>query len=62
MTLPKPLYESLPALYVVASIFTLYTLESWTSFVCGVLLGVAGIAILFMRRNFRQQLSLNSFN
>lgn len=62
MTLPKPLYEGLPVLYVVSGIVTLFTLESWSSFVAGVLLGVAGIAILFMRRNFRQHLTLNSLN
>ena len=53
MMLPKPVYESIPSLYVVAGISAIYTVDSFMSFISGILLGGSGIVILCLRRNYR---------
>jgi len=53
MKMPKPVYESLPALYVVGGIAAISTVDSFMSFVSGILLGISGVLIMFMRRNYR---------
>ena len=53
MTLPKPIYESLPALYVVAGITATAAVDSFMSFISGILMGGCGIAIMCLRRNYR---------
>ncbi len=53
MRLPKLVYELYPAMYVIGGIATMYLVESMVSFLCGLLLGAGGVAILFLRRNYR---------
>ena len=60
MRLPKSVYEVYPALYIVAGICAMSLVESPMSFLSGLLLGVGGVSILFLRRNYRatkQQIS-----
>lgn len=54
MHLPKPLYESLPVLYVLAGIAAIVTVDSFMSFISGILMGSSGVMILLLRRNYRQ--------
>lgn len=66
MFLPKPVYEALPCLYVVAGIVCLYVvsgvilvpslmeLESVLLFASGVILGAVGIAIISLRYSYRK--------
>jgi len=54
MNMPKPIYESLPTLYVIGGIAAISNVDSFMSFISGILLGTSGILILFMRRNYRQ--------
>ena len=53
MTMPKPIYESLPILYVLGGIAAISTVDSFMSFISGVLLGSSGVLILVLRRNYR---------
>ena len=53
MRLPKFMYESYPILYVLIGIASMSMVESYMSFLCGFLLALSGISILFMRRNYR---------
>lgn len=53
MTLPKPVYESIPALYVLTGIVAMSTIDSFMSFISGILMGGSGIAIMCLRRNYR---------
>lgn len=55
MNMPKPVYESLPALYVIGGVTAISTVDSFMSFVSGILLGCSGILILIMRRDYRRQ-------
>lgn len=55
MNMPKPVYESLPALYVVGGIAAISTVDSFMSFISGILLGCSGVLILLMRRDYRRQ-------
>ena len=54
MNMPKPLYESLPALYVIGGIAAMSTVDSFMSFVSGILLGCSGVMIMIIRRDYRQ--------
>ncbi|MDH5599685.1 MAG: hypothetical protein OEY78_00140 [Gammaproteobacteria bacterium] len=51
--MPKPIYESLPVLYVIGGIAAISTVDSFMSFISGILLGISGIMILYLRRNYR---------
>lgn len=53
MRLPKLFYELYPVMYVIGGIAAMNMVESTVSFLCGLLLGVGGVAILFLRRNYR---------
>lgn len=53
MHMPKPIYESLPVLYVIGGVAAISTVDSFMSFISGILLGSSGIMILYLRRNFR---------
>ena len=53
MNMPKPIYESLPILYVVGGVAAISTVDSFMSFISGVLLGCSGVMILLLRRNYR---------
>ena len=55
MKLPKPVYESIPALYVITGITAISAVDSFMSFISGVLMGGCGIAIMCLRRNYRIQ-------
>lgn len=54
MIMPKPIYESLPVLYVIGGVAAISTVDSFMSFISGILLGSSGIIILILRRNHRQ--------
>lgn len=53
MKLPKPVYESIPALYVLTGIIAISGIDSFMSFISGILMGGSGIAIMCLRRNHR---------
>lgn len=53
MRLPKVFYELYPALYVLGSIAAISLVDSLVSFLSGILMGAGGVAILFLRRNYR---------
>lgn len=53
MRLPKFLYESYPVLYILGGIAAMSMVESHVSFLSGFILGAGGVAILFIRRNYR---------
>ncbi len=54
MTMPKPIYESLPILYVIGGVAAISTVDSFMSFISGTLLGVSGVMIMCLRRNYRR--------
>lgn len=53
MLIPKPIYETLPTLYILGGVAAMTSVDSFMSYTCGLLMGVTGIVILFMRRNYR---------
>jgi len=53
MNMPKPIYESLPILYVIGGVTAISTVDSFMSFISGILLGSSGVMILLLRRNYR---------
>jgi hypothetical protein len=55
MKIPKPVYELLPALYVAGGIAAISTVDSFMSFVSGILLGVSGVVVMVIRRNYRTE-------
>jgi len=57
MNMPKPIYESLPILYVIGGVAAISTVDSFMSFISGVLLGSSGIMIMFLRRNHRKSIT-----
>lgn len=56
MMLPKPIYESIPYLYVVGGVSAITTVDSFISFISGALMGASGVVIMFIRRNYRASL------
>ena len=54
MEIPKPIYESLPILYVIGGVAAIATVDSFMSFISGILLGSSGVIIMFLRRNHRR--------
>ena len=54
MNMPKPIYESLPILYVAGGVAAMSTVDSFMSFISGILLGSSGVMIMFLRRDFRR--------
>ena len=54
MNMPKPIYESLPILYVIGGIAAISTVDSFMSFISGILLGSSGVMIMLLRRNYRR--------
>jgi len=58
MEMPKPIYESLPFLYVIGGVAAISTVDSFMSFISGILLGSSGIIIMFLRRNHRRSETL----
>lgn len=55
MNMPKPIYESLPVLYVIGGVAAITTVDSFMSFISGVLLGCSGIVIMCLRREYRRE-------
>jgi len=55
MMIPKPVYELLPLLYVAGGIAAISTVDSFMSFVSGVLLGISGVVVMVIRRNYRTE-------
>ena len=55
MMIPKPVYELMPVLYVAGGIAAISTVDSFMSFVSGILLGVSGVAVMVVRRNYRTE-------
>ena len=53
MVLPRPIYEFIPTLYVVTGITAMSAVDSFMSFISGILMGGSGIAIMCLRRNYR---------
>ncbi len=53
MIVPKPVYEAMPVLYVAGGIAAISTVDSIMSFISGILLGLSGVVVLCMRRNYR---------
>ena len=53
MTIPKPIYETLPVLYVIAGIATIISTNDPVALGSGLLLAFAGLLILVIRRNYR---------
>lgn len=53
MVIPKPVYESLPVLYVIAGIATIVSTRDPIALGSGLLLALAGLLILVIRRNYR---------
>lgn len=54
MNMPKPIYETLPVLYVIGGVAAISTVDSFMSFISGILLGASGVMIMFLRRNYRR--------
>ena len=54
MNMPKPIYESLPIIYVIGGIAAISTVDSFMSFISGILLGCSGVMIMCLRRNYRR--------
>ncbi len=51
--LPKPVYETLPLLYVTGRITAISSINAITAIISGALLASGGIVILFLRRRNR---------
>jgi len=55
MKIPKPVYELLPVLYVAGGIAAISTVDSFMSFISGILLGISGVVVMVIRRNYRTE-------
>lgn len=53
MRLPKLIYEAYPALYILVGITTMNLDHSAMAYCSGLILGLNGTIILFLRRNYR---------
>ena len=53
MVIPKPVYETLPVLYVIAGIATIISTSDPVALGSGLLLAISGLLILVIRRNYR---------
>ena len=53
MRIPRMIYEIYPIVYVVGGIATISSVESAVAIASGLLLSISGVAILFIRRNYR---------
>jgi hypothetical protein len=51
--LPKLFYEAYPVLYILGGIATMSMVSSTIAFYSGLILGLSGTMILFLRRNYR---------
>jgi len=55
--IPKPIYEMLPVIYVVGGILAMISVQSMTSFISGLVMGISGLLVLTMRRNYRSSIA-----
>lgn len=53
MRLPKLIYETYPVLYILIGITTMSLEHSIMAYCSGLILGLSGTIILFLRRNYR---------
>ena len=53
MRLPKLIYEAYPVLYILGGVATMGMVNSSIAFWSGLMLGLSGTMILFLRRNYR---------
>jgi len=53
MVLPKPIYEALPAFYLIMAIFTATIFESSIALVSSVLFLITAALVFYMRRSYR---------
>ena len=53
--LPRPVYEALPALYLLAAIFLLVLVDSTLIFLSSALFGAAGAVVIWMRLRYRRR-------
>lgn len=53
MIIPKPIYEILPITYVFGGIACISLNESTSALISSLLLAIAGLLILIIRRNYR---------
>ena len=53
MRLPKLIYEVYPILYILGGVATMSMVSSSVAFWSGLILGLSGTMILFLRRNYR---------
>jgi len=60
--IPKPIYEMLPVIYVVGGIFAMMYVQSMASFISGLVMGISGLLVLSMRRNYRSALAKKNLN
>ena len=51
--LPKLIYEAYPILYILGGVATMSMVNSGIAFWSGLILGLSGTIILFLRRNYR---------
>lgn len=51
--MPKPFYEVLPVLYIVAGVLTLVMNDSWIRFFPAILLFLSAAMVIYMRYEFR---------
>ncbi len=51
--IPKPIYELLPYFYLTGGIAAMLLVDSFTSFISGLLMSITAVLILLMRRNYR---------
>lgn len=57
---PRPVYESLPYLYICAGIGAMVYLDTVIAFTSGLLMSSTGVLILWLRRNYRQESMLHN--
>lgn len=55
-SIPGPVYEALPIVYLVVAVVLVFLVESPVIFVSSALFGAAGVWILMMRARFRRDL------
>ncbi|MFV1983737.1 MAG: hypothetical protein ACC657_09385 [Thiohalomonadales bacterium] len=55
--IPKPVYEILPIIYVLGGILAMVSVQSLTSFISGLAMGISGLLVLTMRRDYRSNLT-----
>ena len=53
MIIPKPIYEILPVIYVVAGVACISMSESTEALLSSLLLAITGLLVLIIRRNYR---------